>query len=296
MTRPSTIALIVLAVALVVTMLSATFVVTQREQALVVQLGEPKRAVFEPGLHFKTPFIQKVYYFEKRIMNFDAPSQEAPTLDQKQVVVEAYAKYRVTDPLVFYRTVTNEAGAGLRLGPIINSTLRAALGEIPMSLILTAQRADFMRQITQKVNQSSSGFGIEVVDVRMKRVDLPEENSQAIFRRMQTQREQEARRIRAEGAREAQVIRAEADKQQVVIIADARRQASVLRGEGDAEATRIYNEAYARDPSFFDFYRSMQALAEGLPSETTTYVGPPTGDFFRYFGSESGETPAPSGR
>lgn len=292
MNRPGVIVVAVLVVAAILTALSAMFVVDQREQALVVQFGEPKRAIFEPGLHFKIPFIQKVYYFDRRILNFDAPSQEAPTLDQKQVVIEAYAKYRIVDPLVFYRTVTNETGAALRLGPITNSTLRGALGEVPMSLILTAQRADFMREITEKVNQAGQSFGIEVLDVRMKRVDLPEENSQAIFNRMQTQREQEARRFRAEGARDAQAIRAEADKQQVVIIADARRQSEILRGEGDGEATRIYNEAYGLDPGFFDFFRSMQALSAGLPSGTTTYVGPPTGDFFRFFGDANGTVPA----
>jgi len=276
----------------VLTALSSVFVVDQREQALVVQFGEPKRAIFEPGLNFKIPFIQKVYFFDKRVLNFDAPSQEAPTLDQKQVVIEAYAKYRIVDPLVFFRSVTNETGAANRLGPIINSTLRGALGEIPMSLILTAQRAEFMRDITEKVNRAGQSFGIEVLDVRMKRVDLPEENSQAIFSRMQTQREQEARRFRAEGARDAQAIRARADKQHVVIIADARRQSEILRGEGDAEATRIYNEAYGRDPEFFDFYRSMQALSAGLQSGTTTYVGPPSGDFFRFFGDVDGTAPA----
>lgn len=292
MNRPGLIVIVVLVVALVLTALSSMFVVDQREQALVVQFGEPKRAVLEPGLNYKIPFIQKVYYFDKRILNFDAPSQEVPTLDQKQVVVEAYAKYRIVDPLVFFRSVTNETGAAIRLGPIINSTLRGALGEIPMSLILTAQRADFMREITTKVNQAGKSFGIEVLDVRMKRVDLPDENSQAIFRRMQTQREQEARRFRAEGGRDAQAIRAEADKQEVVIIADARRQSEILRGEGDAEATRIYNDAYGQDPAFFDFFRSMQALSAGLPADTTTYVGPPTGDFFRFFGDANGKAPA----
>lgn len=288
MNRPITIGLLIAAAVIVFVALSSMFVVSQREQALVVQLGEPKRVITDPGLNFKIPFVQKVFYFDKRVLNFDAPAQEAPTLDQKQVVIESYAKYRITDALTFFQRVRDQIGAEQRLGPIINSTLRQQLGEIPMSLILTAQRAEFMREITRQVNTAGREFGIEVLDVRMKRVDLPQENSEAIFRRMQTQRQQEAARFRAEGQRDAQALRAEANKQQVVIIADARRQSEILRGEGDAEATRIYNEAYGQDPSFFDFYRSMQALSVGLAGETTSYVGPPAGDFFRFFGDERG--------
>lgn len=291
MNRPAILGLLIAAVIVAVTALSSMFVVNQREQALVVQLGEPKRLITEPGLNFKLPFIQRVFYFDKRVLNYDAPAQEAPTLDQKQVVVESYAKYRIVDALTFFQRVRDENGARQRLGPIINSTLRQELGAIPMSLILTAQRADFMRDITTQVNTAGKEFGIEVLDVRMKRVDLPQENSEAIFKRMQTQRQQEAARFRAEGGRDAQALRAEANKQQVVIIADARRQAEILRGEGDAEATRIYNEAYGQDPEFFDFFRSMQALSDGLTGDTTTYVGPPSGDFFRYFGDEQGAAP-----
>lgn len=292
MNRPALIGLLVAVVIIAITGLSSMFVVNQREQALVVQLGEPKRLITEPGLNFKIPFIQAVFYFDKRVLNYDAPAQEAPTLDQKQVVVESYAKYRIIDALTFFQRVRDETGAEQRLGPIINSTLRQELGEIPMSLILTAQRADFMNAITNQVNTAGKEFGIEVLDVRMKRVDLPQENSEAIFKRMQTQRQQEAARIRAEGNRDAQALRAEADKKQVVIIADARRQGQILRGEGDAEATRIYNEAYGQDAEFFDFYRSMQALSEGLAADTTTYVGPPEGAFFRFFRSAEGSDAA----
>jgi membrane protease subunit HflC len=288
--RPIVIGLLIAAAIVAITALSSMFVVNQREQALVVQFGEPKRVIEEPGLNFKIPFIQKVFYFDKRVLNFDAAAQEAPTLDQKQVVVESYAKYRIVDALIFFQRVRDETGAAQRLGPIINSTLREQLVEIPMSLILTAQRADFMRDITAQVNLAGKEFGIEVLDVRMKRVDLPPENSEAIFKRMQTQRQQEAARFRAEGQRDAQAMRAEADKQQVVIISDARRQSEILRGEGDTEATRIYNDAYGQDAAFFDFYRSMQALTEGLTGDTTTYVGPPTGDFFRYFGDVEGRS------
>jgi len=286
--RPVLIGLLVAVAIIAFGALSSMFVVDQREQALVVRFGEPKRQITAPGLNFKIPFIETVFYFDNRVLNFDAPAQEAPTLDQKQVVVESYAKYRIVDALTFFQRVRDEQGAEQRLGPIINSTLRQELGEIPMTLILTAQRADFMSAITKQVNVAGKEFGIEVLDVRMKRVDLPQENSEAIFKRMQTQRQQEAARFRAQGQRDAQALRAEADKQNVVIIADARRQSQILRGEGDAEATRIYNEAYGQDADFFDFFRSMQALADGLAGDSTTYVGPPDGDFFRYFRGAAG--------
>jgi membrane protease subunit HflC len=207
------------------------------------------------------------------------------------VIVSSFARFRIVDPLLFYQTVRDEVGVQARLRPIISSALRRILGDVPMSQILTAVRADLMRRIAESVNTEAKTFGINVIDVRMKRVDLPEENSQAIFRRMQTQREQEARRFRAEGAKEAQTLRSEADKQQVVILADAGRQGSIQRGEGEAEATRIYNEAFGRDPEFFDFYRSLQAMGEGLGGDNTTYVGPTSGDFFRFFGQQS----APAG-
>ncbi|MEX2199801.1 MAG: protease modulator HflC [Dongiaceae bacterium] len=294
MNRTVVIALAVAAITILVVGLSSTFTVYQWQHALVLQFGDPKRAIDEPGLHFKLPFVQNVVYFEKRVLNLDALPEEVPTADQKQVVVEAYAKYRIIDPLRFYQSVQSEEFLLDRLGPIINAQLREALGEVEMAQILTDQRASFMRDITNAVNIAGGSFGIEVLDVRMKRVDLPEENSQAIFRRMQTQREQEARRFRAEGQRDAQTIRAEADKRHVVIIADARRQSEILRGEGDAGATRIYNDAYGQDVEFFDFYRSMQALERGLSGDTTTYVGPPEGDFFRFFGDLDGGEPAPT--
>jgi modulator of FtsH protease HflC len=297
MQRPALIGLAIAAAVAVLVALSSVYTVHQSEQALVLQFGEPQRVVNEPGLHFKVPFIQNVVVFSNRVLNFDAPAAEVPTVDQKQVVVDAFARFRITDPLRFFQTVTNETGVQARLRSIISSTLRGALGEVPLDFILTNQRGGLMQQIAEQVNVEAQTFGINVVDVRIKRLDLPEENSQAIFRRMQTQREQEARRIRAEGARDAQTIRAEADKQSVVILANARRTAEILRGEGDAQATAIYNDAYGQDPTFFDFYRSMQALSEGLPSETTTFVGPPDGDFFRFFDQVPGgfQAAAPAG-
>lgn len=292
--KRSTLAGIVIGLVVLVLIGSASvFTVHQAEQALVLQFGQPKRAISEAGLHFKMPFLENVIYFDKRVLNLDLPSMEVPTNDQKQVVIETYAKYKIMNPLKFYQVVRDQAGLRGRVGPIINSNLRAELGKVSMAQMLTAERASFMRSIAVAVGAAAEDYGVEVIDVRMKRVDLPQTNSEAIFKRMQTQREQEARRFRAEGQRDAQTLSAEADKQRVVIMAGARKQAEILRGEGDAEATRIYAEAYGRDASFFDFFRSLQALDNGLAGSSTTYVGPPTGDFFRYFGRESGTAEQP---
>ena len=298
MRRPTLIAAAVLAVVVIFVALSSMFVVNQYEIALVLQFGQARRVIDEPGLKFKVPFVQNVVFFVKRVLNFDTPSEEVPTVDQKQLIVEAFAKFRITDPLLFFQTVRDEQGVQARLRSIITSNLRRALGDVPMAVILTDRRPQIMKDMTVTVNQQAEGFGIKVLDVRVKRIDLPLENSKAIFRRMQTQREQEARRIRAEGGRDAQTIKAEADKEQVVIRAEARQKAEILRGEGDGTATATYNAAYGRDPAFFDFYRSMQALTNGLPGDNTTYVGPASGDFFRYFGGEAAKPktipPAPA--
>lgn len=232
---------------------SSVFTVRQDEQALVLQLGEPIRTVKDAGLHFKLPLIQNVQKFDKRVLDFDADTEEVPTRDQKQLVVNAFARYRIVDPLLFFQTVNNEGGMEVRLGNVINANLRAVFGEVELARLLTQERADLMQVIAQRVNEQGKPFGINVIDVRIKRVDLPEENSQAIYKRMQTQREQEARKIRAEGAAEAKRIRADADKQQTIVVANAQKQADILRGEGEAEAQRIYNDAYGRDENFFDF-------------------------------------------
>lgn len=287
MKRSTLVGIVVVLVALVIIGSASVFTVHQAQQALVLQFGQPRRAIDDAGLQFKLPFLENVVYFDKRVLSVDLAPAEVATADQKQVVVESYAKYLILDPLKFYQVVRDEDGLARRVGRIISGSLRSKLGGIPMAQILTAERSSIMREITQAVSNAAESYGVKVIDVRMKRVDLPEENSQAIFRRMQTQRQQEARRIRAEGQREAQTLRAEADKQKVVILAEARRQAEILRGEGDAEAVRIFADAYGRDPAFFDFFRSLQALKTGLTGDNTTYVGTPTGDFFRYFGREA---------
>ncbi len=272
------------------TVYSTAFVARETDQVLVLRFGEPQRVINEPGLHFKIPFADTAIFFDDRVLDYDAPSQEIPTADQKQLVVDAFARYRITDPLQFFQAVQSERGMQQRFNALINSALRDVLGDVSLSVVLTPKRADLMDQFTNRVATQGTSFGIEVVDVRIKRIDLPRENSQAIFRRMSTQREQEARLARAEGDKEARRIRADADKRERVIVSEAKREAEILRGEGDAEAQATYNAAYGQNTEFFDFWRSMQAMQKGLSSETTTYVGPPNSDFFRYFGKEKGDT------
>jgi modulator of FtsH protease HflC len=308
MTHRGLVAVIVVIVAAIVLLFSAYYIVYPSEWTLVLQLGKPVRVAPDPdrkdalvpgagsGLYFKIPFVQNVVYLDKRVLNFDAPSEEVPTLDQNQVIVSAFARFQIVNPLLFYQTVHNEDGVQARLRPVISSNLRRALGDVPMATILTSHRADLMKQITQQVDTESQQFGIKVIDVRMKRVDLTSDNAEAIYRQMQTQRQQLATGFRATGQAQAIALKADADKQQVIILADARQKADILRGEGDAQATRIYAEAYGRDPGFFDFYRSMLAMSTALTGDTTTYVGPPDGDFFRYFLSRDGMPTAPNGQ
>jgi membrane protease subunit HflC len=285
MNRFSGAAILVVGIAVIVLLLQAVFTVHQSERALVLQLGAPVRVVNDPGLDFKIPFIQNVESVSKRVLNAEASQEELLTQDQKRVVVDYFARYKIVDPLLFYQSVRSTDLLEQRLKPIITSQLRRVLGGVQLARILTKERAGMMREITVAVDAEVKRFGITVIDVRMKRVDLPKENSEAIFNRMRTQRQQEAALIRAEGNRAAQALRAEGQKQQVIIVANARKQSEILRGEGDAKATAIYNQAYGQDPEFFNFYRSMQALTLGLGGDNTTYVGPPTGDFFRYFGT-----------
>ncbi|NQV55071.1 MAG: protease modulator HflC [Rhodospirillales bacterium] len=270
------------------------FTVNQREQALILLVGEPKRVISEPGLKVKVPFFEDVVRFDKRILDYDARAAEVPTQDQKQLVVDSFARYRIIDPLMFFQTVTNERGMEIRLDRLINSNLRSVFGNATLATLMTQQRARLMREIANRMKEQGKKFGIEVIDVRIKRVDLPSENSQAIFRRMQTQREQEARKIRAEGEKESKTIRATADKEATIVRAEARKTSEILRGEGEQEAQRTYNNAYGQDREFFDFLVSMNALRDGLGGDSTSFIGAPTGDFFRFFGDEQGNMKAGS--
>jgi membrane protease subunit HflC len=274
-------------------LLNALFTVHQTQQALVLQFGNPVRIVQEPGLHVKVPFMQQVDYFEKRVLDFDAPSVELVLGDQKRLVVDTFARYRIADPLRFRQSVGDEAAFRGRLEPIVFSSLRSVLGESPLFALLSQDRTQVMNRIRSEANKSLAGFGVELVDVRIKRADLPPENSQAIFRRMQTEREREAKELRAQGAEVGQRIRARADRERRVLIAEADRESQILRGQGDAEAIGIFAEAFGKDPEFFDFYRSLQAYREALGDGATSFVLSPDSEFFRFF---NGRAVAPAAK
>ena len=301
MNRNILIGLGALGLVLLVLAMSALFTVHQTQQALVLQFGEPKRVVTDAGLHVKMPFIQNVVYVDRRVLDFDADSNEVILGDQKRLVVDSFTRYRIIDPLRFYQTVGTELILRDRINTILDASLRKVLGEVPLFTVLSADRAALMNRIREQANQETSQFGIEIVDVRIKRADLPAENSQAIYRRMQTEREREAKELRAQGAELAQRIRARADRERRVIIAEAQREAQIIRGEGDGNAVRIFAEAFGRDVDFFTFYRSMQAYRDALGDQTTSVVLSPNSEFFRFFGAhpelpsvETAATPAPS--
>jgi modulator of FtsH protease HflC len=290
MNRNILIGLGALAAVLLVLAMSALFTVHQTQQALVLQFGDPKRVVTDAGLHVKLPFVQNAVYIDRRVLDFDAPSNELILGDQKRLVVDSFARYRILDPLRFYQTVGTELVLRDRINTILDASLRKVLGEVPLFTVLSADRAELMNRIRDQANQEAQQFGIDIVDVRIRRADLPAENSQAIYRRMQTEREREAKELRAQGAELAQRIRARADRERRVIIAEAQREAQIVRGQGDGEAVRIFAEAFGRDIDFFTFYRSMQAYREALDDGSTSVVLSPSSEFFRFLG-ENPELP-----
>ena len=281
-----TIGVVVLAI---ITGLSAAFTVNQTQQALVLQFGEPKRTIQEPGLAFKMPFIQDVEYYERRILSLiPQDAVEVILADQKRLQVDAYARYRIDNPLLFYQTVRNEFGAVARLESIIDSSVRRVLGKETLASILTGEREAINGSIRDEVNASVTTLGIEIIDVRLRRADYPATTSQNIFNRMKSEREREAKEFRATGAEEAQKIRADAEKTRTVIIAEAQREAQEKRGAGDSEAIRIYAESFGQDPEFFSFYRSMQAYRDSMTGEDTSMVLSPDSSFFRFFKDKDG--------
>lgn len=288
MTRSVTIgAGIVVIIAAIVGYLSA-FTVSMTQQAIVLQFGDPRAVVTEPGLHWKLPFIQNVIYIDKRILNLDTPPEEIIAKNRKRLVVDAFARYRIVDSLRFYQAVGDPRNSDNRLKPNFISALRNVLGDHTLEELVRDDRVGLMKKIQAAFDQATQKFGIEVVDVRIRRADLPEQNSQAIYQRMQTEREREAAEIRAQGNEEAQRIRSRADREVTVLIADADRDGQIARGEGDARRNEIYAQAYTKDPEFFAFYRSMQAYKESLKGDNTTMIVSPNSEFFRYFGNESG--------
>ena len=273
----------------------SAFIVNQTEQALVLRFGEPRQTITSPGLNWRVPLVEEVAYFDKRILDLDTEPQELITSDQKRLVVDAFARFRITNPLRFYQTVRTEARARARLGTFLEAGLRRVLGGSTFQDLVRDRREELMKLITDQVNREAEDLGVRIVDVRIKRADLPEANSEAIYRRMQTERQREAAEFRAEGSAAANRIRATADREATIIMAEATKKGQQLRGEGDAERNRTFAEAFGRDPQFFAFYRSMQAYEQGLSSEDTRLVISPNSDFFRYFGSLRGAGTRPGG-
>jgi membrane protease subunit HflC len=281
--------------ALVILIASSVFTVHQTEQALVLQLGELKRVIKEPGLKLKLPFVQNVVTMDNRVLDLDPPAEEVIASDQKRLVVDAVARYRITDPLKFFQTVGNEIGLQARLSRIVNGSLRNVIGNYTLLDVLSERRAAIMSEIREQVNTEATNFGIAVIDVRLRRADLPQANSDAIFQRMRSERDREAKQARAEGAEIAQRIRARAERERTVITAEAQKTSQIVRGEGDGTSVKIYADAFGRDPQFFAFYRSMEAYRKALGGDNTTLVLAPDSEFFRYFGlADPGEQrPAP---
>ena len=282
--------LVVLAVIAAIVGYSSIFTVYQTRQALVIRLGEPRYVVTEPGLHFKFPFIENVIYIDKRILDLENPAQEIIASDQKRLVVDAFARYRIVDPLRFYQAISTIPAANSQLSTLLNSALRRVLGESSFQNLVRDERAVLMNRIREQLDREAERYGINVVDVRIRRADLPEQNSQAVYQRMQTERQREAAEFRAQGSQRGQEIRSRADRDVTVLIAEATSKAEQTRGEGDGTRNRIFAEAFGKDPDFFAFYRSMQAYEAGLGHGDTRMVLKPDSDFFRYFVDPSGRS------
>ena len=276
--------LIPLIVVLAVVGYQAVFVVQEISQAIVLQFGDPKRIITKPGLNFKIPFIQNVAYLDRRVLNLDTPPEEVIAADQKRLIVDAFARFKIVDPLKFYISVGNERVARSRLATIINSRIRSVLGTQQLATLLSTDRAVHMASIQNDVNAEAQNFGITIVDVRIKRADLPQANSEAIFKRMQTEREREAKEFRAQGAEMAAKITSTADKEVTVILANANKQSEIMKGEGDGQRNKIFAEAFGRDPQFFAFYRAMQSYEKALIGGDTSLILSPDSDFFKFFG------------
>jgi len=285
--------LIILFVILIVAY-SSVFTVQQTEQALVVRLGEPVKTVTEPGLNFKLPFVDTVISIDKRILDLENPSQEVIASDQKRLVVDAFARYRIKNALQFYQSVGSIQAANLQLTTLLNSGLRRVLGEVTLIQVVRDQREALMARIRTQLDHEADNYGIQVVDVRIRRADLPDQNSQAVYQRMKTERQREAAEFRAQGNQKAQEIKSNADREATVIVAEANSKAEQIRGEGDAERNRLFAEAYGKDPDFFSFYRSMTAYETGLKSNDTRFLLRPDSDFFKFFGAASGKPAAPA--
>ena len=271
-------------VVLGITAFQSIFIVQEINQAIVLQFGDPKKIVTKSGLNFKLPFIQNVAYLDKRVLNLDNPPEEVIAADQKRLIVDAIARFKITDPLKFYISVGNERVARQRLATIINSRIRGVLGKQELATLLSKDRAKQMSIIQNDVNTEAENFGIEIVDVRIKRADLPQANSEAIYARMQTERQREAKEFRAQGAEIATRIKSKADKEVTVILANAKKKSEIMKGEGDGQRNKIFADAFGKDPQFFSFYRAMQSYEKALIGGDTSLILSPDSDFFKFFG------------
>jgi len=267
---------------------SAVFTVHQTKQVLVLQFGEPIKAIREPGLHFKLPFLQNVVEIERRILSFDPPAETVILSDQKRMIVDAFVRYKIDDPLKFYQTVRSERGVLSRLNGVVDSSLRQVLGNVSLLTVLSDERTKIMNDIKLGVNTVAQRFGIKIIDVRLRRADLPDQAAQAIYARMRSEREREAREKRAQGFEKAQQIRSSADRERTVLLAEAEKQSEITRGDGDKTAITVYADAFGHDPEFYAFYRSMQAYRKAFADDDTTMVLSPDSEFFRYFGNLKG--------
>jgi modulator of FtsH protease HflC len=267
---------------------SSLFTVHQTKQVLVLQFGQHVRTIKEPGLNFKLPFLQNVVEYESRILSFDPPAETVILSDQKRMIVDAFVRYKIDDPLNFYKTVRSERGVLSRLNGVVDSSLRQTLGNVTLLTVLSDERAKIMNDIKETVDEVAQRFGIKIVDVRLRRADLPDQAAQAIYARMRSEREREAREKRAQGFEKAQQIRSSADRERSVLLAEAEKQSEITRGVGDKTAIRIYADAYGADPEFYGFYRSMQAYRKAFADDDTTMVLSPDSEFFRYFGDLHG--------
>jgi membrane protease subunit HflC len=280
--------LTILALALL-TLYASAFIVHQNEQALVLRFGNPKQIIRQPGLKWKVPFIDTVEYFDKRILDIDTTAQEVTASDQQRLIVDAYARYRITDPLKFYQNVRYEERVRDVVGPLIESEIRRVLGSATLQDVVKDKRETLMKQIADQVNKEGQDYGLEVVDVRIKRADLPKENLDKVYDRMRADRVREATELRAEGAAESNRVRANADKQVTIIKADATQTGDPIRGDGEAQRSAIFADAFGRDPDFFRFYRSMQAYKKVMNADDTRLLLSPDSDFFRYFRNPAGQ-------
>lgn len=292
MSRTSLVAVAVLGVVGIILGVSSLYIVNQAEQAIILRLGAHRATIKDPGLHMKVPFIEDVVRYDLRLLSLEPPAEEVILGDQKRIVVDTYTRYRIEDPLRFYQTVRNEQNARTQLTQIVSSAMRRVLGQAMLPTLLSEERTRLMEQIMQEVNERATNLGISIADVRVRRADLPDETSQAIYDRMRSERERQAKELRAQGFEWGQQIRARADRERTVLLAEANRQANVLRAQGDEQAAKVFNEAYGRDARFYEFYRSLEAYRKSFGNGETTMVLSPDSEFFRHFGGG----PAGSGR